>query len=87
MRYEGRLTQWNDERGFGFIEPVQGGDKVFVHISAFARSDRGPDGRPQLGDRVSFEVATDAQGRKQARVGDDTFVYDPDRGRHSPHRH
>ena len=67
MGYEGRLTQWNDERGFGFIEPVQGGDKVFVHISAFARSDRGPVGRPQLGDRVSFEVVTDVQGRKQAR--------------------
>ena len=38
MRYEGRLTQWNDERGFGFIEPVQGGDKVFVHISEFSNS-------------------------------------------------
>lgn len=67
MRYEGRLMQWNDERGFGFIEPAQGGAQLFVHVSAFARGDRRADGRPQMGERVSFEVVVDAQGRKQAR--------------------
>lgn len=25
MRFDGKLKSWNDERGFGFIEPVQGG--------------------------------------------------------------
>ena len=64
MRYEGRLAQWNDERGFGFIEPAEGGDKIFVHISAFAR---GTALRPQQGDRLSFEIGTDPKGRKQAR--------------------
>ncbi|MCZ2105048.1 MAG: cold shock domain-containing protein [Comamonadaceae bacterium] len=64
MRYEGRLAQWNDERGFGFIEPAEGGDKIFVHISAFARSTAL---RPQPGDRLSFEIGTDPKGRKQAR--------------------
>ena len=67
MRFDGRLTQWNDERGFGFIEPTQGGDKVFVHISAFARADRDPLARPQVGERLSFEIERDANGRKQAR--------------------
>lgn len=67
MRYEGRLAQWNDERGFGFIEPAQGGDKLFVHISAFAPGDRASPSRPQVGDRLSFEIEADAKGRKQAR--------------------
>lgn len=67
MRFEGRLAQWNDERGFGFIEPTQGGERVFVHVSAFAPADRSANCRPRIGDRVSFEVAQDDQGRKQAR--------------------
>jgi len=25
MRFEGTLKTWNDDRGFGFIEPAQGG--------------------------------------------------------------
>ncbi|CAM5789789.1 MAG: cold shock domain-containing protein [Burkholderiales bacterium] len=67
MRFDGRLAQWDDQRGFGFIEPVQGGERVFVHVSAFAPGDRSADNRPREGDRVSFELTLDAQGRKQAR--------------------
>ncbi len=67
MRFEGRLAQWNDGRGFGFIEPTQDGERVFVHVSAFAPADRSADCRPRIGDRLSFEVAQDGQGRKQAR--------------------
>ncbi|WP_414692100.1 cold shock domain-containing protein, partial [Paracidovorax avenae] len=35
MQFDGVITSWNDARGFGFIEPLQGGDPVFVHIKAF----------------------------------------------------
>ena len=35
MRIKGILRSWNDERGFGFIAPIQGGQEVFVHIKAF----------------------------------------------------
>jgi len=62
MRFEGTLTQWNDERGFGFILPTEGGQTLFAHISAFPR-----DGlRPQLHERLSFEVTLGQGGKKQA---------------------
>lgn len=62
MRFDGRLKTWNDERGFGFIEPLQGGDEVFVHIKAFAPLR----GRPAVGQLLSFEVELGPQGKKRA---------------------
>jgi len=62
MRHEGRIAKWNDERGFGFIFPSQGGDSVFVHISSFPRSDR----RPSVNEAVSYTLAFDSHGRPQA---------------------
>ena len=44
MRFDGKLKSWNDDRGFGFIEPLQGGQEIFVHIKSF---------RPALDDRLS----------------------------------
>ncbi|GDY36389.1 excalibur calcium-binding domain-containing protein [Acidovorax sp. NB1] len=62
MRFEGTLTQWNDDRGFGFITPIPAGQDVFVHISAFAR-----DGlRPRLHEALSFEISLNKDGKKQA---------------------
>lgn len=63
MRFEGTIKSWNDERGFGFIESTQGGDPVFVHVKAFAHHA----GRPQMNQRVSFEVELGPQGKKRAR--------------------
>jgi hypothetical protein len=45
MRLGGSPKARNDERGFGFIEPLHGGDEVFVHIKAFASCC----GRPEVG--------------------------------------
>ena len=64
MRIAGSLTQWNDDRGFGFITPTQGGPEVFVHISAFPRGV----GRPQLGEALSFEIEVGQDGKKRARA-------------------
>lgn len=63
MRIEGTLSKWNDERGFGFITPTQGGQEIFVHVSAFPK-----DGvRPTIGEKLSFEIETDSQGKKRAK--------------------
>ena len=62
MRFEGTLALWNGERGYGAIAPEQGGQEMFVHVSAFPR-DGGP---PQLGEALSFEIVTGGDGRKQA---------------------
>ena len=37
MRYLGRVTDWNDTKGFGFVMPNGGGDRAFVHVKAFER--------------------------------------------------
>lgn len=63
MRFEGTLTTWKDDRGFGFITPAQGGQEVFVHIKAFQRLNGG---RPPVGQRVSFELETTPEGKQRA---------------------
>lgn len=59
MRQQGRLTEWNDDRGFGFITPLDGGPRVFVHISEFPRDNR----RPMKLDLVAYDVDKDGRGR------------------------
>ena len=62
MRYDGSLKKWNAERGFGFIVADDGGHELFAHISAFPR-----DGQlPTPGERLSFEVEPDRDGKKRA---------------------
>jgi hypothetical protein len=31
MRYQGKITNWKDEQGFGFITPNGTGTQIFVH--------------------------------------------------------
>lgn len=60
-RRRGVLVDWNDQRGFGFIAPSDGGPRVFVHVSAF------PDGpRPANGCLVTFTEDRDGRGRPRA---------------------
>ena len=63
MRFEGTLSKWNDDRGFGFITPTQGGQEIFVHISAFPKDGR----RPTVGEKLSFEIETGPRGGMRAR--------------------
>ena len=63
MRFEGIIKSWNEERAFGFIEPSQGGQEIFVHISALPRRQL----RPAIHQRVTFEIELNRDGKKRAR--------------------
>ena len=62
MRYAGRIREWNDDKGYGFVAPNGGGTEAFVHIKAFAPGSR----RPAAGDLISYTVGSDANGRPRA---------------------
>lgn len=51
----GTVKWFNTTKGFGFISPDEGGDDVFVHISAVQQAGISP---LQEGQRVSYELTT-----------------------------
>ena len=58
------IVMWfNSQKGFGFIQPTNGGKDVFVHISAVERA-----GMSTLneGQNVSFDVVADRRTGKSA---------------------
>lgn len=63
MRLQGRIIRWNDDRGFGFIVPDEGGQDVFLHVSAFRERGR----RPAESEPVTYDLGRDAQGRPRAQ--------------------
>lgn len=62
MRYQGKITEWRDEQGFGFITQNGDGQRLFLHIKSFSGRER----RPVLTDIVTYTVAVDHKGRAQA---------------------
>lgn len=62
MRFEGVLSAWNPDAGYGTIRPSGGGEEVFVGLAAFPTDGEGP----QLDEPLSFEIVTGRDGRKQA---------------------
>jgi cold shock CspA family protein len=63
MRLSGTLRSWNDDRGFGFIAPTDGGVReIFVHVSAFPRTGS----RPTVGEKLTFEVESAGAGKSRA---------------------
>jgi len=59
----GTVKWFNTTKGYGFIEPEEGGKDVFVHISAVERS-----GLTGLADnqKVAFELREGRDGRTMA---------------------
>lgn len=62
MRFQGRITQWKDDQGFGFITPNGGGERLFLHVRAFSRGQP----RPAGDEIVTYELARDDKGRPRA---------------------
>lgn len=60
MRLQGKITDWRDDRGFGFITPNGGGKTVFLHVSAFRRGA----GRPMKDDIVTYVTVDGPKGPK-----------------------
>ena len=62
MRFQGKIKTWDDERGFGFIEPRDGGEAILVRIADCLMGSC----RPKVNQHVSFEVETGPRGDKFA---------------------
>lgn len=52
----GTVKWFNATKGYGFIQPDEGGKDVFVHISAVERSGLG---KLNEGQRISYDLATE----------------------------
>ena len=59
----GTVKWFNGTKGFGFIQPDEGGNDVFVHISAVERAGLGS---LNEGQKISFEIVQDKRSGKAA---------------------
>ena len=59
----GTVKFFNEHKGYGFIQPDQGGNDAFVHISAVERSGMRTLRQNQ---RVSYELQQDNRGKTSA---------------------
>jgi cold shock protein len=62
-RANGTVKFFNDMKGFGFVQRDDGGEDVFVHISALERSGMG---QVTQGDRLAFDIEIDRRGKYSA---------------------
>jgi CspA family cold shock protein len=61
----GTVKWFNDQKGYGFIQPDSGGKDVFVHVSAVERA--GLRGLAE-GQKISYEVEADRRTGKESAV-------------------
>lgn len=60
MRQLGTVKFYNTQKGYGFIKPDDGGNDIFVHVTAVERSGIGA---LVEGMRISFETEPDKRGK------------------------
>ena len=62
MRLKGKVIKWQNDKGFGFIEQINGIPDLFFHENFLLNQSR----RPVVGDEVSFEITTNPVGKQRA---------------------
>jgi len=61
----GTVKWFNTTKGYGFIQPDDGGKDVFVHVSAVERSDLNS---LNEGQKVAYELERDRRSGKESAV-------------------
>ncbi len=59
----GTVKWFNATKGYGFIQPDDGGKDIFLHVSAVEKAGIAS---PREGQKVSFDLERDRQGRTSA---------------------
>ncbi|PHK95237.1 cold-shock protein [Pseudoroseomonas rhizosphaerae] len=59
----GTVKWFNATKGFGFIQPDDGGKDVFLHISDVQRSGLS---EPREGDKIEYDLQRGQQGKTSA---------------------
>lgn len=63
MEYLGKLVEWDDTRGFGFISPIdRSGERIFLHIHDYRLMGR----RPEIGEVLRYVPQRQPDGRWRA---------------------
>ncbi len=55
---QGRLISWQNDKGFGFIKPDNGGKDIFLHTDQMKRMKR----RPHIGDVIFYKLSYKPNG-------------------------
>ncbi|MDB5603811.1 MAG: Cold shock protein [Bradyrhizobium sp.] len=63
---QGKIKMFNEDKGFGFIKPDDGGNDVFFHVTALIEGDD-----VTVGKVVAFEMGTDPKSGKSKAVSVD----------------